>query len=122
MRGQALVEFALVFPLMCAALLAFAEVGFLLAYQAGQQNATTTLATWRTQHPTDDIGPVLASEVARIGCDSPTLSETATPVVVVRLTCSYTGRVVSGFAVPVSTSASGAAPSPTPSPAPSPSP
>jgi len=105
-RGQALVEFMLVFPVMALVALGFGEGAFLVSHQHGYQNEADVLASWAADHPADVPGPswdaVAASENSRVGCDGtpvvswPDGSETPGSRVLVNLTCKYT-PVMSGL-------------------------
>jgi hypothetical protein len=52
-RGQALVEMALVLPLLLFLFLGAVEAAFLLTAKAYQDRATSVVAVWAAEHPRD---------------------------------------------------------------------
>ncbi len=122
-RGQAIVEFALVLPLMLFICLGFVEAGFLLATQATQARATGVVADYAAAHPTEAPWD---SVIALEGLASCAVAVT-TPmpdIVHVESTCYYDPRVTHGLweGLPITVEADAALPAPTPSPTPMPTP
>ena len=137
MRGQSLVEFALVLPLLMLLLLGFGEAAFLAATQHGFQNGVDALAGWAAYRMADapgeswqaGWGAVVDQESDRTGCAdrSPTVTfpdGTHGPGdrVLVRWSCHYQPRLTriwDGLAVRVESEAIVPALAPAPTPAPS---
>ena len=104
-RAQALVEFALVFPILVVAFLGMGEAGFLFASQHGYQSTADVLASWAAYHVSEVPGPswdaVAGSETARTGCDgSPVVSwpdggQASGDRVAVELACHYSPKITS---------------------------
>lgn len=104
-RGQALVEFALVLPVLMFLLLAFGEVAFLVAAQHGWQREADALADWSASHPDEPWPSGLLA-----GCDD--VWVTTGELVTVDATCDYSTRLGLLRGIPVSVEAV-AAPVPT---------
>lgn len=66
-RGQALVEFVVILPLVLFIILGATEVGFLLIAKAHQDRATAVVAEWAAEHPSDSWNAVANKELP--GCD-----------------------------------------------------
>lgn len=121
MAGQALLEFALILPVLVAIFLGAAEMGMLYAARAGQDRATGVVADWSAAHPSGDWAAIAVIELP--GC-TVTRSE-AVDVLTIDATCLYRPRITSNLwnGLPVGSSESAALePSPTPTPSPSPEP
>ena len=83
-RGQALVEFALILPIMLVLLLGFAELALLFGDRVGFQNGTDVLAQWAAEEMASHPGEswkagwqrVVREEAERVGCvgDGPDVS------------------------------------------------
>lgn len=101
--GQSIVEFALIFPLMCFAALGFFEAGMLLAQKAQQDRDTAVVADYAASHPGDAWQAIAARLLPSCTLD---VSE-ASDLVTATSTCQYRGRVTSGLLdVPISSSES----------------
>lgn len=108
-RGQALVEFALVFPVLCFAFVGMGEAAFLFSAQHGYQSEADVLAQWAADHPADVISAdqawsgVVASESTRTGCDGtpavtwPDGTQIAGSRVALALTCHYQPHITSNL-------------------------
>lgn len=107
-RGQALVEFALVLPVLMLVLLGFAEVAFLAATQHGYQNGVDVLAEWAASEMSEQPGEswqtgwgqVVRQESDRTGCGDlapdvsfPDGTHAAGDRVLVRWACHYRPRL-----------------------------
>jgi hypothetical protein len=132
-RGQALVEMALVTPILLAILLGLGEAASLYAARTTYQNAAETLASWLAGHEGvegEEWEAVAASETARVGCDaSPSIAwpdgaPGPSTRLVVSLSCPYVPRITSNVwhGLVVGVEASSVTPAATPTPAPTPSP
>jgi len=66
-RGQALVEFAFILPLLLFILLGAMESGFLLIEKAHQDRATYLVAEWAATHPNESWNAVANKELP--GCE-----------------------------------------------------
>ena len=132
-RGQSLVEFALVLPLLMFLLLGFGEVAFLVATQHRYQNSVDVLAQsaaiaigngsgWEA-----DWNAVVHEEQARVDCASaPGLAvpDGTDPGdrVLVSWRCDYHAKLVSGFGVPITVESAAVIPFVAPNPSPTPTP
>jgi hypothetical protein len=140
-RGQALVEFALIFPILAATFLGMGEAGFLFSAQHGYQNEADILASWVAIRGHEDAAwhQLVVDERDRTGCDGePDVSWFDDDMgdhhpgsrVLVSLTCHYSPRITGnvwpdGLDVSVQSEAvipGSPAPEPTPTPSPDPSP
>lgn len=65
-RGQALVEFVVIFPLLLLLIVVAIEAGSLPNAYGHQQRATATVAGWAAQHPGEDWHAVAEHELP--GC------------------------------------------------------
>ena len=65
-RGQALVEFALITPILLFTILGGVEAGFLLITKAHQDRATAVVAEWAATHPGESWNAVANKELP--GC------------------------------------------------------
>ena len=113
--GQALVEFALVAPILMAMLLGVLAGGLLFLGAMSQQHSTGTLADWMAANPdaTSEEEAAMSALVIPDGCDSSV--DTAGQIVTATLTCpTIAGELVPGLPVQVTTSAVAHAPSPSP--------
>ena len=134
-RGQALVEFALVLPLLMFLLLGFGEVAFLVATQHRYQNSADVLAQSVAIAIANGPGweaawdAVVHDEQARVDCAaSPGLAvpEGTDPGdrVLVTWRCDYHAKLISGLGVPITVESVAVipfiAPPPTPTPTPVP--
>lgn len=95
-RGQALVEFALVLPVMLVLLLATTEAGLLVLRVQGAQQAAVVLADWEALHVgTAGYPDIEAQELGRATCDGTTAitwpdgTQTPGSRVVVSVSCAY---------------------------------
>lgn len=125
-KGQAIVEFALVFPLLCFVALGFTEAAFLFIDRAAQDRATDDVVEWAAGHQGQAWNSIANRELP--GCDV-TVTLIAKDLLEARSACAYIPRVTRGlWPGLVITSAESAVltPGPTPttsgSPQPSPSP
>lgn len=124
-RGQALVETALVLPVLLFTCLGFIEAGLLVAQDAAQARATATVAAWAAEHPGDAGWQDVAGR--QLGGCQVTLDASEPGLVTVSATCHYDPRITHGLwdGLPISTSETAAvreaapATSATPAPAPS---
>jgi hypothetical protein len=134
-RGQALVEFALVLPLLMFILLGFGEAAFLFAVRHGYQNGVDVMAQWAAHEMSETPGEswqanwarVVSEEQARTGCDAtpvvsfPDVTHGPGDRVLVDWPCHYRPRLTmiwDGLTVSVESEAvvpSSATPSPSPS-------
>jgi hypothetical protein len=90
-RGQALVEFALIAPVLLLALLGGGEVGFAMLHGLRLQNAAVTIS----ERP-----DVLDAEVARLGLDCASSITEADGIRLVVLDCDNPLPLVSGVLAP----------------------
>ena len=120
-KGQALVEVALMLPVIMFTALGFLEAGFLLGTQFTQEQATTVVATYAAAHH-DSSWHAVADQIGLTDC---TVAVTDEPHELVKAstTCSYKPHVTSGLwdGLPITTEAYAALPAATPDPTPSPS-
>ncbi len=65
-RGQAIVEFAIVFPVLLFTILGAVEAGFLLIAKADQDRSTQLVADWAADHPGESWNSV--SDHVLSGC------------------------------------------------------
>jgi hypothetical protein len=96
-RGQALVEFALVAPVLLAFCLVIGEVGMLGVTALRWQGLAQALA----DAADGDVPAWTAAELARAGCDGPATYVEGDPPRVA-LSCLYRLRLVNGAAFPAS--------------------
>lgn len=135
MRGQTLVEFALVMPILMFMLLGFGEAAMLFATRAGYQNGVDVLAQWAASQMAEGLWPVGWSQVVddeqnRVGCaDQPavTFPDTTNEPgdrVLVRWECVYEPRLTPalGLNIPVRVESEAVVPGVKSSPSPSASP
>jgi len=66
-KAQALVEFALILPILLFTILGGVEVGYLLITKAHQDRATAVVADWAASHPNSSWNAVANRELP--GCD-----------------------------------------------------
>ena len=111
-RGQALVEFAIVAPVLMFMILAVAEVALLMAAKTTQDGATLELARWSAVHPDDDGAALFGLD----DCDVTTTPDTDAGTVTVHATCEYAPLALRGFwdGLDIGSEAVAATPSPTP--------
>ncbi len=107
-------------PVLLFALLVAGEAGLLLSQKAAQDRATATIAAYAASRPGDESWHAVANRELP-GCDV-TVDEPLPGVLEATATCTYTGRLVSGFVVPVSSRESAASSRPAPEPTPTPEP
>jgi hypothetical protein len=116
--GQALVEFALIAPVMILVLLGAAEMGMLYAARAAQDRSTAVVADWAADRPGEDWR--LAADRELPGCDVHVTIDDGLGILTATATCTYHPRITSNLwdGLPISSEASAAiSPEPTPSPA-----
>jgi hypothetical protein len=121
-RGQAIVEFALVFPIIAAILLGAAEMGMLYAARAAQDRAGGVVADYAAARPGDESWNAVADRELP-GCDVDVTTD-GLGILTARATCQYEPVITSNLwdGLPISSEASAAiAPEPTPSASPDPS-
>lgn len=109
-RGQALVEFALILPLMVGLLLSSVELWQLgysrTQYQESAGILADALAVHGYVYPSPEFDALASDEMARVGCDRQALTVTQHDVrAVVSLTCQYHPMAYTALAVPVSVEA-----------------
>lgn len=112
-KGQVLVEFALVVPILILLLLGTAATGFYFLAATTQANATSTIAAWAVTH--QDADPdAFAAFVGRVSpCGSATWGYTP-DLVTVSIDCpSIAGELLPFFPKTVTTIATGYMPEPT---------
>ena len=122
MKGQALVEFALVLPILMLMLLGFGEAAMLFATRQGYQNGADVMAQWAASEMAEKPGEswksgwnkVVNDEQARADCDAdPAISfpdggHLPGDRVLVRWSCRYTPRLsgpIAGLTVTVDSEA-----------------
>lgn len=136
-RGQSIVEFALVLPLLIFLLLGFGEAAFLVATREGYQNGVKVLAEWAASEMYEQPGEswqsgwgrVVNDEQGRTGCGGvPTVSfpdggHDPGDRVRVRWSCTYHPRITSNIwqGLPVTVESEAVVPGFLPVPTPSPS-
>lgn len=103
-RGQSLVEFALILPVMMFTMLGFIEAGILLATQSTQMRATETVAAYAAAHHGDPSWSSVAAQVGLGECDVEVTDEPH-DIVKVGVTCHYDPRATHGLwdGLPIST-------------------
>ena len=114
--GQAIVEFALIAPIMILVLLGAAEMGMLYAARAAQDRATGVVADWAADRPGEDWHPAADRELPGCAVD---VTTDELGIVHAGSTCTYGPKITSNLwdGLPISSEASAAiAPSPTPEP------
>lgn len=119
--GQAIVEFALIFPVLAFGALGCIEAGFLMLAKFDQDRDTQTLADWSAERPGDSSWNAIANDLLA-GCDV-TVAEGHPGVVEASSRCVYEMRIVPIFdGIPVSSQESAAIRSGEPEPSLDPSP
>lgn len=101
-KGQALVEFALVFPVLLFTILGGIEAGFLLVTKAHQDRVTSVIAEWAATHPGESWNSVANRELP--GC-TVTVSPSSSGLVEAGSRCQYHAKVLVGlplFDIPIS--------------------
>jgi hypothetical protein len=93
--GQAIVEFALVFPIMCFAALGFVEAGFLIVEKAQQDRSTAVVAEWAAENPGNEGWNAVANTELP-GC-AVTVTTTPKDIVIAAATCQYEPKVTVGL-------------------------
>jgi TadE-like protein len=102
-RGQALVEFALIFPVLIFAFLGMGEAGFLFAAQHGYQSEADVVAQWAAINGPGNASwdRIWSDEAARTGCDGrpvvtyPDGNASPGSRILVKLDCHYSPRITS---------------------------
>ena len=94
--GQALVEFALILPLLLFILLGAMEAGFLLIAKAHQDRATSVVAEWVAAHPGDSWNSISNRELP--GC-SVVVTAPSRDLVEASSRCQYSAKVLVGFPI-----------------------
>jgi hypothetical protein len=118
--GQAIVEFALVFPIMCLLLLGVLAGGLYFLAGVQQASASTTIAGWAAANPTADPDDLAAFAASVSAC--PAAVVYAVNLVTVTLSCpTIAGELVPALPRVVVTTATAYVADASPSPAPSPS-
>lgn len=120
-RGQALVEMALVMPILLFALLGTGDVAMLFSFRDHQARSTATVVNYAASRPGDDSWQSVAN-LELPGCDV-AVQEAHPGVMEATATCQWTPLLLRAFwgdSVPVTTQESAAADEPSPEPSPSP--
>jgi hypothetical protein len=93
-RAQALVELAIMLPVLMLVALGFTEVGFLVVTKAHQDRATSTVAEYAATRHDDSWHAVAAHELP--GCDV-TVNEPQPGLIEAVATCQYQPHVLPGW-------------------------
>ena len=121
--GQALVEFALITPILLFTILGGVEAGFLLITKADQDRATAVIAQWAAMHPGESWNSVANKELPECTVE---VKESSPDLLEATSRCLYSPKVLVGFPIfsglPISSHETAALPKKDPSPDPSPSP
>ena len=112
-HGQALVEFALVAPVMFALLLAVIEVGAFGARMVAWQQLVGSVAA--ASAPTSSLPGWWAAEALRAACGAPAANLTVGDPLRVTLACDYSPLAVAGLSWRVTVEAIAIAPEESPS-------
>jgi Flp pilus assembly protein TadG len=99
MRGQSLVEFALVLPIMLFLFLGFGEAAFLYSRIHAAQTAADTLADVAVQSPGESWNSIVQDELDRAECTDGIVAVEALTAgrTLVKLTCVYVPIVTNGL-------------------------
>ena len=121
-NGQALVEFALILPILMFTILGATEVGFLLVTKAHQDRETAVVADWAANHPGESWNSIATKLLP--GC-TVTVEEDR-GLVEAGSRCQYSPKVMPGLFpnLPISSHETASAPgkgNPEPTPVASPS-
>ena len=95
-RGQALVDFALILPILLFIILGAMEAGFLLITKAQQDRDTAVIAEWAVAHPGESWNSVANHLLP--GC-TVTVSTPTPDVVEAASRCQYHPKVLVGFPI-----------------------
>lgn len=123
--GQALVEFALMLPLVLWIGLAFIEAGLLVAEKADQDRRLAFVADWAAANPDQDWRPLADDRLPGCAVELADHPDDAADVLTLAATCQYAPIATAGLwaGLPISSEASAVvAPEPTPTPTPTPEP
>ena len=120
---QALVEFALITPILLFTILGGVEAGFLLIAKADQDRTTSVIAQWAAQHPGEAWNSVANKQLPNCTVE---VRESSPDLVEATSRCLYSPRVLVGFplfsGLPISSYETAALPRKTLSPSAGPSP
>lgn len=94
--GQALVEFALITPILLFTILGGVEAGFLLIAKADQDRTTAVIAQWAALHPGESWNSVANKELPGCTVD---VRESSPDLVEAASRCQYNAKVLVGFPI-----------------------